>query len=310
MSSLKENLAALSATLPDVPSELGELLEQSRRLQGRVTDFLNGLADKEARAEETLGRIDQALGALQQGSDAERSRLEGELAEFERHLDGNLTELENDQEDLTGRVEAAAAASDSLSEQLVEAGGSGRAAEEQASERLGDLQQAARDGSQEVLAAFDEAAREADALEDAAEEAREGLQRTLGDLAERMHRLAEQAGRRTEHMVQLVDGLQSEHEAAVTEQGSRLDEGHQAILQEMGACMARDLKEPLAVAAQGALDVMAELKAEGVAAAASCRAGGEQIDAALEGLRGAARPVPQAVAAVRRAADQVGLPWG
>jgi hypothetical protein len=310
MTSLKENLSALSSTLPDIPSALGELVEEGQRLSGAVTDFLNALAEKEAQAAAMLGEVEQALAGVEQRGESERIRLEEQLTEFEKCVNGNLTDLENDQEDLTQRVEAAGTAVAGLKDALVEAGTSARAAEEEVARQLGELKEAAHDGERELYDACEEVAREAEALEQGVDEAGRMLRQALEGLGKRVQDLAQQAGQRVERTRQKLQELQSAHEAEVAEQGSRLDEGRQVLLGEMQDRAARELEQPVAAPAQAALDVIAELKAEGLAAAAGCREGGETVEALLGGLRAATRPLPQAIEAVRRAAVQVGLPWG
>src|SRR4029450_794280 len=105
MGSVKENLEALSASLPDVPTELEALKAQAERVEGAVVDFLNEVGEKDAEAATRLDELKHALVALGHESEGERTQLESQMDSLEERLTAGLGELRDDQGRLADVVE-------------------------------------------------------------------------------------------------------------------------------------------------------------------------------------------------------------
>lgn len=310
MTSLNENLAALTASLPDVPAELQGLKDQAERVERGVVDLVNELAEREAQAGARLDELEQALTALQHGSAGERSQLESELQAFGDRLDGSLEELRHDQVDLSQALEAAGAALVGLKDELGQAATSSQDAGHEAVQALGGLSEAGRSAEAGLRAAFEVAEDEVRGLGAAVEESVQGVEQALGALGQRLQALADRGRQRIAQTALHLNELQSAHEAEVPQQRARLNEAQREICEEMRERIERELKARLSESTRALLAALSEMAASGQAAAAACQGDREGLGADLEALREATRPLPAAIGAVRQAAEQVGLSWG
>lgn len=310
MSSLKENLEALSTSLPDVPAELETLKAQAERVERAVVDFLNDVGEKDAQAARQLHELKQALTALGHESEDERHQLESQMDAFEERVEGRLGELREDQGRLTQALEASGTAMVTLKDVLGETATAATTAEQEAVHELGDLEEAAGSAEQGIRAAFERVDGEAAALRDAVEESCESVKQAVDGLIQRMRDVAGQAKHRIDQTAERLEGLRAAHEAEVPEQRTRLNDDQHTIANDMRDRIEGELKTRIAESAGVALVALAGMRAEGLEAVAACKSGHDILEAGLERLREATRPMPQAIDAVKQAAVQVGLPWG
>jgi hypothetical protein len=310
MSSLKENLEALSTSLPDVPAELETLKAQAERVERAVVDFLNDVGEKDAQAARQLHELKQALAALGHESEDERQQLESQMDAFEDRVEGRLGELRDDQGRLRQALEANGTAMVSLQGVLGEAATAATTAEQEAAHELGDLEAAAGSAEEETRAAFARVDGEAAALRDAVEESGEGVKQAMDGLLQRMRDVADQAKHRIEQTAERLEGLRAAHEAEVPEQRARLEQDQHAVANDLRERIETELKTRIAESAGVALAALAAMREEGLKAVAACKTGHDMLEAGFERLREATRPMPGAIEAVKQAAVRVGLPWG
>jgi chemotaxis protein MotB len=309
MSALKENLEALSASLPDVPAELEALKTQAGRVERGVVDFLNEVAGKDAEAATRLDELKQALVALGHESEGERTQLESQMDSFEERLEAGLGELRDDQGRLANVVEGAGTAAADLKDALDETSESARAGEREAVQELGDLAAAAGSVEEGLRAALEAATSEADALRGAVEETSDGVKQALSSLLQQMRAVAEQAKARIDQTAERLAVLQAAHEAEVPEQRARLVEQQQEIVTHLRERIDTELKTRIDEGAEAVLAALSLLRDEGLQAAETCKDARDTLEAGFEALREATRPLPPAIEAAKQAAVQVGLNW-
>jgi vacuolar-type H+-ATPase subunit I/STV1 len=309
MSALKENLEALSASLPDVPAELEALKTQAGRVERGVVDFLNEVAGKDAEAATRLDELKQALVALGHESEGERTQLESQMDSFEERLEAGLGELRDDQGRLANVVEGAGTAAADLKDVLDETSESARAGEREAVQELGDLAAAAGSVEEGLRAALEAATSEADALRGAVEETSDGVKQALSSLLQQMRAVAEQAKARIDQTAERLAVLQAAHEAEVPEQRARLVEQQQEIVTHLRERIDTELKTRIDEGAEAVLAALSLLRDEGLQAAETCKDARDTLEAGFEALREATRPLPPAIEAAKQAAVQVGLNW-
>jgi len=309
MSTLQENLDALSTALPDVPGDLEALKAQAERAERAVVDFLNDLGEKDTAAAARLAELGQALAALAQRSDGERGRLESQMEAFEERLEAGLAALRDDQGVLSERVEGVGTAAEELKELVEGTSASVRAAEQEAVEELTVLESGAGMGTESVRAAFDVAAAEAEGLRGAVEECGQNVKAALDGLLQKMREVAEQARRRIDQTSERLAGLREAHEAEVSEQRARLGEEQREVVAELRGRIETDLRTRVDQSVDVVLAELSLLREEGAQAAETCRSGYDTLEGASESLREATRPLPPAIEAAKQAAVQVGLPW-
>ena len=309
MSGLKENLEALSTSLPDVPTELEALKAQAERVEGAVVDFLNEVGEKQEQAAARIDELKEALVALGRESEGERGQLESQMDSFEERLQAGLGELREDQGRLGNVTEGVGTAAQDLKDVVEEASTASKVSEQEAVQELGELEAAAGAAEDGLRAAFEVAASEADALRDAVSESSQGVKQALTDLLQRMRHVADQARQRIDQTSERLAGLQSAHETEVPEQRARLLEEQQEVLTDLRERIDGELKARIDQGAGAVLDALSLLRDEGLQAAEACKSAHETLEAGFEALREATRPLPPAIEAARQAAAQVGLTW-
>lgn len=309
MTNLKENLEALSKSLPDVPGELEALKTQAERVEREMVDFLNEVGEKDAQASDRLDELKRALSALGHDSEGERAQLESQMDGFEERLEHGLSELRDDQGRLTQVVEDAGTAAEGLKDLVDETSALVRASHQEAVQELGELDAAARAAEEGMSAAFEVAASEADALREAVEESSDRVKQALRGLLQRMRDIADQAKHRIDQTSERLEGLKAAHEAEVPEQRSRLIEEQQEIVSHLRERIEGELRARIDESAEAVLGALSSMRDEGLQAAETCKNAQDTLEAGFEALREAARPLPQAIDAAKQAAVQVGLPW-
>jgi hypothetical protein len=307
--SLKENLDALTASLPDVPAELEALKGRAEGLERAVVDFLNEIGERDAHAGTQLHELRQALAALGHEGEGERTQLESQMDAFEERLEAGLGELREDEDRLTQALEAAGTAMVSLRDVLEDTATSAKTAEQEAVKELGDLEEAAGAAEEAVRAAFGMTEAEADALRAIVEESCASVTQAMDGLLQRMRVVAGEARQRIDQTAERLDGLSAAHEAEIPEQRSLLVETQQAIIKDMRERVESELRARIAETTEVVLAALAEMRAEALEAAAACAGGHETLEAGFETLREATRPMPQAIGAVKGAAVQLAVPW-
>jgi chromosome segregation ATPase len=309
MSSLKENLEALSTSLPDVPAELEALKARAERAERAVVDFLNDVGEKDVQAARQLHELKQALAAFGHESEDESHQLESQMDGLEERVESRLGELRGDQARLTQALAACGTAMVALEDVLVETGTTATTAAQDAVQELGDLEEGAGSAQQAMRAGVESVDTEAAALREAVEDGCASVRQAMDGLVQRMRDIAGQATHRIDQTAERLDALRAAHEAEVPEHRARLDDDQQAIANDLRGRIEIELKAHIAESAGMALAALDGMRAEGAEAVAACKSGHDALEAGLERLRDATRPMPQAIDAVKQAAVQVGLPW-
>lgn len=309
MSALKENLEALSTSLPDVPTELEALKAQAERIERAVVDFLNDLGDKDAQATARLDELKHALTAVGHESEGERAQLESQMDAFEERVEAGLDDLADEHGRLTQVVDEVGTAAESLRDAVEETSASAKTAEQEAVQELGELEAAAGTAEEGLRAAFEAATSEADALRETVEESSDGVKQALTGLLQRMREVADQAKHRIDQTSERLAGLQSAHEAEVPEQRARLTEEQQEIVARLRERVESELGTRIGESTEAVLGALALMRDQSLQASETCRNAHDTLEAGFEGLREAARPLPPAIEAAKQAAVQVGLPW-
>jgi hypothetical protein len=310
MTALKENLEALSASLPDLPAELESLRTLAERVEREVVDFLNQIGERDTQVFARLGELDQALAACGRESEEERIQLEAQADAFGDRLEASLDALRADEQRLAEAAEGVQAPADGVKDSLEEAATSAHGAELEATRALGEVEGAAHAADEGVRAAFDAVQGEAEALQTAVSESGAIVRQATHELLQRMREVAAQAKVRIEQTAERLDGLRAAHEAEVPEQRARLLQEQQEIVVALRERIGSDLNARLDSSTEAVLGALAALGDEGRQATQACQDAQATLAAAFEALGEATRPLPQAIEAVKQAAVQVGLSWG
>jgi methyl-accepting chemotaxis protein len=309
MTSLKENLDLLGTSLPDVAADLQRLRSRAERVDARAVDVLNELVERDTAASSLLHELIQSLSGLAQHGEAERLELDARAEALEDTVEAALDELAADQARLSAALATAGTAANTCDEALGDVTDSLTGAAQHATKELEELAGTCGEAEDRLRTAFATADGEVDALRETVQEGGEEIRRLVEGLRRTMQEVADEATHRIEQTAERLDGLRSAHEAEVPEQRQRLHEEQKTIVAEMRERVEDEITERIARSTEDVLAALAQMATECEEAASVYRSGREALEPAIHGLREVTRPLPEAIDAVRRAADQLALRW-
>lgn len=309
MTSLQETLPALSAAVPEIPVQTAALIQEGDGIEKAAKELLQELEETGTQAAELFGQVQQAVSELEDEAEGHHTQLEAEVNDLETGLDESLKRLEGSQGELKQAVEGAGEAMGDLHGALTAAGAAAKAAEDEFKDAFGQVADAVRNGQEELTDALEAAAGRASVVRTAIEEARDAVTQGLGGLRQVMRSFLESGRGEVENTAQTLRSLLATHQSLLQEQASRLDQGHKDLLEELRGKVEDDLKGRIVAAVETVVTALGDLSQTATETRDFSHAACEGLETRFEALGDTIQPLPTAIESVKRAAEEVGLPW-
>lgn len=310
MSSLAETLPALSASLPEIPERLKAVKDAAHEADEAAVELLGEIGARRSRLPELLGQIHDALEEL--GADTEEDKVGVEagaaaVEEASTHVASNLEERRTDLGDLIDDVsESVATFQDELREtqrHVEEGAGEGRTG-------LKEVDDALEAGQGDLTSAVDVAAEELDALQEAVSQAEERLTRETAELADAVRNNLEEGQTRAHETLTRLREMQERLVERIRATAKAVGDEVEGIEREVIKALDAEVEAQVTASLTGVLDDLGELGQTTAQAAAETESQGPIVTQLVSALHEAMGGLPTAIQSVKKAANDVGLPWG
>lgn len=307
--SLQETLSALTATLPEGPTQVAALLDAAAEVEQAAEALLADAEAKRSAATSSFEEARRALAQLADVADQQETRVEEAVAALEGGAAERLGEL-SDAADALGDVgDDASAALDALQGELVSAGSEARAESDQALAQAAAVVTRIEAGREVLATAAEEMVSEARELAAAVESARTGIAQSVDALRQRLAELTGRAVDRLGETREVLRQFQSVDRASLDAHGGAWADAVQALSSETEDRLRDDVRMPVAGAVEAVGEALAALASDLETARDASSELREQVGTLLDGLGRAMEPLPAAIDAVKAAAEIVGLSW-
>jgi hypothetical protein len=310
MGSLKQNLATLSDTLPELQGAVEATISESAELAAAVASHVSRLVAREAQAGELGAAVEQVLERLREALAQERASFEEAGPQLATRFAAGEEALGEGAEELAGSAAESASAAERLQSALAEAAGRVGVGGEESAQRLATFGTESAAAGEELESAHEAALAEAEVLRGVVGEVESALAGTVSGLGDRLRAMAMVASSRSADLLARLDQLQGQHDEAVPAAAERLASGQREVLDALRERLEQGVQQLLESAAAAPLEAVTRLGAGGEEVATRCGEGRETVETLLAQLRETMRPVPQAIESVKEAAVKVGLAWG
>jgi chromosome segregation ATPase len=308
MESLKETLAALTQSLPDLPEHLRGLLADVDALEASGQTLRDEAGEARNEADQQLEPLIQSLVELREEAAAQVQGLDRELGELEAAV-AELEELEAAQQGVGEAVDAVGTSMDQLKGEVGEGAAAIEAARQGFTIVLDRIEERTRSAAQELQAAASAAEAAGDAAQGAIDAARSEVASQVAAMAAASAAAQVALQSVLQEAVGSLPGLASELRSSLDTMRGDL----QAALDDLKDQWRQRLEDELApgidTAVEGVKTALATLDEHAADSAGKWSDGREAAETPLEAVQEQLPSLDTGVASVKEAADQVGLAW-